>query len=51
MAQQRAVREAVSGLRIGDLVLEPQDVEVDDKVGWLWCGVVWCGVVWCGVVW
>mgnify|MGYP001808204546 CR=1 FL=1 len=30
--QQRAVREAVSGLRLGDLDLEPQDVEVADKV-------------------
>jgi hypothetical protein len=31
--EQRAVREAVSGLKIGDLELEPQDVEVSDKVG------------------
>lgn len=30
--EQRAVREAVSGLKLGELVLEPQDVEVADKV-------------------
>jgi hypothetical protein len=30
-AQRRAARAAVSGLRLGDLVLEPQDVEVADR--------------------
>jgi hypothetical protein len=30
---RRAAREAVSGLRLGGLVLEPQDVEVLSKVG------------------